>query len=158
MVKAQAITPIHRDMEQVLRYVSVGFFKEHASWSPEVPSPQQSTPGPVRLGTAARQIRSHQGRRAESTSRVEDYRKLRRIAFTSPSRPKLRVIYALKQASIKIRMTFPFNLYPEMLPRAFEGLIAGAVRSGTEQVVRNSNHLLEAEREADNFQPRLKFA
>lgn len=85
MVQAHAQSSIDRPAEAIFHYIATRFFENYPRWSPEVCELQPLTPGPVRLGTKARQVRVDQSRRSESTFQVTAYEPAQRLVFTSTS-------------------------------------------------------------------------
>ncbi len=70
MVKARAEILIQRPLELVYGFVTRDVFANDPRWSPEVRRLDVLTPGPVRVGSRARQVRVDQGRQSESTFQV----------------------------------------------------------------------------------------
>ena len=145
MVKAQASTLITRPAEQVFDFIAVDFVKNYQRWSPEVVSLEPRSQGPVRVGTACRQVRVDQGRRTESTFRVSRLEPGKHVEFEGISNP-FRVSYQLDPVTDKTRLTFTFELSRlELFMRPFEKLIRIAMAEGSESVVRNIKRLSETE-------------
>jgi hypothetical protein len=145
MVRAQASTVIRRSPEEVYRFIAVDFFRNYPRWSPEVVELCATTPGPVRVGTAGRQVRVDQGRRSESVFRVTDLEDGRRIVFQGGPSP-FRLAYHFEGREAATHLTLAFELQRlDLLMRPFEKLIRVAVQDGVERVVRNLKTLIEAE-------------
>ncbi len=70
MVKARAEILIQRPLELVYGFVTRDVFANYPRWSSEVRRLDVLTPGPVRVGSRARQVRVDQGRQSESTFQV----------------------------------------------------------------------------------------
>jgi len=75
VVKARADILIRRPPEVVFGFVARDFFANYPRWSPQVQRLELLTPGPIRVGSRARQVRIDQGRRSESTFRPPDLRR-----------------------------------------------------------------------------------
>ena len=147
MVKARADILIRRPPERVFGFVARDFFANYPRWSPQVQRLEVLTPGPIRVGSRARQMRIDQGRRSESTFRVTALEEPVRVEFAEGSE-LFRIGYRLDPAGDQTRLTFAFELTRlELYMRPFEKLVRIAVQEGAEQVVRNIKALLEREPE-----------
>ncbi len=147
MVKARADILIRRPPERVYDFVARDFFANYPRWSPEVQRLEVLTPGPLRVGSRARQVRMDQGRRSESTFRVTALEEPVRVEFAEGT-DLFRIGYRLDPAGEQTRLTFAFELTRlELYMRPFEKLVRIAVQDGAERVVRNIKALLEQEPE-----------
>ena len=144
MVRAEASILIRRPVENVFDFVVVKFFENYPRWSPEVVELTAATPPPVRVGTAARQVRVDQGRRTESTFRISALEDGQRVVFQGTSNPFVIVYQFNAQGGDCTRLTFAFELSRlELFMRPFEKLIRLAVQDGAERVVHNIKGLVE---------------
>ena len=101
------------------------------------------TPGPLRVGSRARQLRLDRGRRSDTTFRVIALEPPRRVCFAE-STDKFRSYYQMDPVGGATRLTFTFELRRmELHMRPFEKLIRVAVREGATRVVRNIKLLVE---------------
>ena len=145
MVKARADILIRRPPELVYGFVARDFFANYPRWSPEVQRLDVLTPGPLRVGSRARQVRIDQGRRSESTFRVTALEDPVRVEFAEGS-DLFRIGYRLDPAGEQTRLSFAFELTRlELYMRPFEKLVRIAVQDGAERVVRNVKALVERE-------------
>ena len=144
MIRARASVLINRPTEAVYRFVSEDFFKNYRRWSPEVVQLEQTSAGPVRTGTTGRQVRRDSGFRSESVFRVTECVPLRRICFTSLNKPHFSVCYVFESVPPATRLTFSFELKPELFMRPFQRTLTAAVDSESSRVVSNIKALLEA--------------
>jgi hypothetical protein len=72
-VRLAASQVIERPPAEVFRFVATEHFQNHPKWDPAVTSITQTSPGPMRVGTTARLVRTDRGRRVEGTMEVTDY-------------------------------------------------------------------------------------
>ncbi len=101
------------------------------------------TPGPVRVGSRAHQVRIDQGRQSESIFRVTALEELARLEFAE-STDLFRTSYRLDPVDDQTRLTFAFELNRmEFFMRPFEKLIRVAIQDGAGRVVRNIKGLVE---------------
>lgn len=147
MVKAQAQVLVRLPPKPVFAFVVEDFARNYPRWSPEVKRLELLTPGPLRVGSRARQVRVDQGRRSETTFRVEVLEPPTRVSFAEVSQ-QYRVDYrmeAVAEAPVaRTRLTLTFELQRlELYMRPFEKLIRVAVQEGADQVVRRIKGLLE---------------
>ncbi|MCU0734096.1 MAG: SRPBCC family protein [Methylotetracoccus sp.] len=146
-VVARASIVIDRPADDVFQFIGHNFFANYPRWSPEVKELKQISPGEVKLGTRARQVRVDQGHRSESIFGVTIFAPGQRICFEGISNP-YRCDYELKsgQEEQATRVTFTFELPKlEMYMRPFEKLIRVVIQDGAERTVRNLKRLIEAE-------------
>lgn len=145
MVKARADILIQKPPELVYDFVVRDFFVNYPRWSPEVRRLDLLTPGPVRVGSRARQVRIDQGRQSESTFRVTTLEELARLEFAESS-DLFRIGYRIDPVGEQTRLTFAFELTRvAFFMRPFEKLIRVAIQEGAERVVRNIKGLVERE-------------
>lgn len=131
--------------KDIFKYLSEGFFQNYPKWSPEVLELEQITPGPLGLGTEARQVRVDQGRRTESRFRVSIYEPGARLVFIGISDP-YRCAYELQDGGSEDStiLTFSFELLELLaIMRPFEGLVRIAIKDGAERTVQNIKRLVE---------------
>ncbi len=146
-VVAKASIVIDRPADEVFHFIGDNFFVNYPRWSPEVKELKQISPGDVKLGTRARQVRVDQGHRTESIFAVTVFVPGRRICFEGISNP-YRCDYELKAdgGDQTTRVIFTFELPKlEVFMRPFEKLIRVVVQDGAERTVRNLKNLIEAE-------------
>jgi hypothetical protein len=147
MINAQSSIVIARPVEDVFQFIAANFFKNYPRWSPEVEELEQTSAGPVKVGTTGRQVRRDQGRRTESTFCVTRYEPERYFSCDGTSQPPFRVMYNFEPLNQATRVTFTFQLLEiDFFMRPFEKLIEMAIRGGTEKTVRNLKGLLEQEK------------
>lgn len=128
MVKARADILIRRPPERVFGFVVRDFYANYPRWSPQVQRLEVLTPGPVRVGSQARQVRIDQGRRSESTFRVTALEEPVRVEFAEGS-DLFRIGYRFDPAGDQTRLTFAFELTRlELYMRPFEKLVRIAVQ------------------------------
>jgi hypothetical protein len=150
MVKARASILIERAPEAIFGFIADDFAHNYRRWSPEVQRLEILTPGPLRVGTRARQVRVDQGRRTDTTFRVVTLEAPRQLCFVE-TRDRFRIEYLLDPVGHDpdggpTRLTFHFQLTRlELYMRPFEKLIHSAVQEGATRVVRNIKGLVEAE-------------
>jgi hypothetical protein len=145
MVKAQATTMIARPAEPVFDFIAADFFANYPRWSPEVVELKRLSPGPLQVGTRARQVRVDQGRRTDAVFQVSALERPRRVEFQGATTPFL-ISYRLDSLEGGTRLTFVFELRRlELYMRPFEKLIRVAVQDSAERVVRNIKGLVEKE-------------
>jgi hypothetical protein len=145
MVKAQASILVKTPPQRVYDFVAVDFARNYRRWSPEVQRLEILTPGPLRVGSRARQVRVDQGRRSDNTFRVVELAPPSKVSFAESS-DQFRIQYLMDPVGVQTRLTFIFELRRmDFFMRPFEKLIRVAVRDGAERVVRNIKGLVERE-------------
>lgn len=145
MVKARASTLIATLPQHVYSFIALDFERNYRRWSPEVQRVQLLTPGPLQVGSRARQVRIDQGRKSESEFRVTVMEPPNRIGFTERN-SQFRIDYRMDPEGDHTRLTFVFELTRiEFFMRPFEKLIRVAVQEGAERTVRNIKGLIASE-------------
>jgi hypothetical protein len=145
MLQAHARRLIDRPAEAIFHYIAHGFFENYPRWSPEVCELELLTPGPVRLGTQARQVRIDHGRRSESTFQVAVYEPGQQIEFASLSSPYYRVRYYLEPVQEAACLHFTFELQLDFLLKPLQPVIIPVLWAESERVVNSLKRLLEAQ-------------
>ena len=145
MVNASADTLIERPLVLVFDFVAVNFFENYRRWSPEVQRLEVLSPGPIRVGTSARQVRVDHGRKTDTTFQVVAFEHPRRLEFAERGH-RYRISYRLAPVGDHTRLTFAIELARlGLLLRPFTKLIHEAVQDGAERVVHNLKGLIELE-------------
>lgn len=147
-VVEHASVVVHRHPQAVFRFIGERFFANYPRWSSEVQELKQISPGPVRVGTRARQVRIDLGHRSESVFAVTVFEPGRRIGFEGVSSP-YRCAYLIEQASSDgsaTLLSFTFEL-KKLKPylRPFSALIHRAILDGVGRTVGTLKFLIEAE-------------
>ena len=145
MIETRTSVLIERPIAGVFRFVAEEFFENYPKWSPEVTHLEQTTPGPLRVGTAGRQVRCDAGYTAESSFRVTTLIPLRELRFESLGKPYFAVHYSFEALGDATRLGFRFELKPTLLLMPLRGLISRTVTSGGQRVVANLKSLLETD-------------
>jgi hypothetical protein len=83
-VRLAASQVIERPPAEVFRFVATDHFQNHPKWDPAVTSITKISPGPMRVGTSARLVRTDRGRRVEGTMEITEYQPV--SSFTEVSR------------------------------------------------------------------------
>jgi hypothetical protein len=143
MIRTSATVFINRPIETVYRFVSEDFFENYPRWSPEVIRLEQTSEGPVRIGTTGWQIRRDRGVRNEASFRVSECTPLRTISFVSMTGPSFTVRYSFETAPRGTRLTFSFELKPELFMRPAQRAIQAAFDDDSRRVVDTIRSLLE---------------
>lgn len=143
MLQTSHSISIRRDIEDVYRFVALDFFDNYPKWSPELLELEQLTPGPMRVGVNARQVRRDDGYRYEAHFRVTRMQPSHELSFTSTSKPRFEVCYRFAPETGSTRLTFEFRLEPTLLMRPFHDHIRDIMQQGGERVVANLRSLLE---------------
>lgn len=145
MVQGQASVLISLPQQRLFDFIVADFIRNYRRWSPEVKRLELLSPGPLRIGSRARQVRIDQGRRSDTTFRVATLEPPSRVGFVE-SANKFRSDYTIEAVGTDTRLTFIFELTRlEFHMRPFEKLIRFAVQDGAERVVRNIKMLAENE-------------
>lgn len=145
MIEAHAKLLIDRPAPAIFHYIAHGFFDHYPKWSSEVQVLEPLTPGPVRLGTQARQVRIDQGRRSESTFQITAYEPARRLVFTSTSTPHYQASYHLEPVEAQTRLHFAFALELDFFLKPLKPVITPVLWAESARVVHNLKQLLEAQ-------------
>lgn len=145
MVRAEASALVAVPARRVYAFVVEDFARNYRRWSPEVQHLELLTPGPLRVGSQARQVRVDHGRRSEHWFRVTELEPPSRVAFAERS-DLFRIDYRMTPIGEQSRLTFAFELrWLELYMRPFEKLIRSAAQDGAVRVVRNIKALVERE-------------
>ena len=150
MVRAQASILIERPADAIYGCLVDDFERNYKRWSPEVQRLDLLTPGPLRVGTRARQVRVDQGRRTDTTFQVRTLERPQRVCFAE-IRNQYRIDYVVEAVGDQrkravSRLTFGIQLSRlELYMRPFEKLIGAAVQEGATRTVSNIKRLVEAE-------------
>ncbi|NEX19596.1 polyketide cyclase [Thiorhodococcus mannitoliphagus] len=145
MVRGEASILIDTEASRVFDFVATDFVNNYKRWSPEVQRLDLLTPGPLRVGSRARQIRVDQGRKSDTTFKIIALETPSRVGFVEQN-GQYRTEYHVEPAGEGSRLRFYFELKRlDLYMRPFEKLIRVAIQDGAERVVRNIKGLIETE-------------
>lgn len=85
MARAEVSTTIKRSVEDVFAVISN--IENNPKWSTGVLEAQQTSPGPIGVGTTARTVSRFLGRRLENQMEITEYEPYRRFSWVSKSGP-----------------------------------------------------------------------
>ena len=146
MIGATADILVFEEIGRVFQFVALDFVVNYPRWSPEVLRLEALSPGPVRPGFQARQVRVDQGRRSESKFKISAFEPGQRITLVGVSDP-FRCTYELQEITPaqSTKLTFTFELLEILaIMRPFEGLVRVAIRDGADRTVQNIKRLVES--------------
>lgn len=145
MIKAELSTVINRSVEEVFKYVAMGFFENYSKWEPTVLELEKTSQDPVGVGTTGRQVMNVNSERrlAESTFRVTNYDPNRKFSVTSTGKPYFKTSYTFEPVDSSTKVTYAFEFGIDGVAKLFEPLIAGSVNKGSQDAVDNLKKLLE---------------
>ena len=155
MISARADILIQRPAEPVFTFVALDFFKNYQRWSPEVECLDLLSPGPIGVGSTARQVRVDQGRRTDTTFKIITLEPPQCLEFLELGE-RYRIRYVLEPVPLEVdgsdpgpahtRLIFSLELKRlSLIMRPFETLIRTAVQEGAERVVASIKELVELE-------------
>ena len=148
MIGATADILVFEEIGRVFQFVALDFVVNYPRWSPEVLRLEALSPGPVRPGFQARQVRVDQGRRSESKFKISAFEPGQRITLVGVSDP-FRCTYELQEITPaqSTKLTFTFELLEILaIMRPFEGLVRVAIKDGADKTVQNIKRLVEAKK------------
>lgn len=145
MITGSASSTIRLPAEYVYHFIVTDFAKNYRRWAPEVQRLEILTPGPLRVGSRARQVRVDQGRRSDTRFQVIALEQPSKVCFAELSR-KFQGEYTMAPCDTGTRLRFEFRLQKvELFMRPFEKLIRLAIQDGAERTVRNIKQLVECD-------------
>ena len=80
MVRVQVSEIINRPPPEVFRFVATDHFENHPKWDPSIVEMEQTSTGPIGVGSTARLVRVDRGKRVEGTVDITAYEPDRRFA------------------------------------------------------------------------------
>jgi signal transduction histidine kinase len=125
-------------------FVGHGFFRNYASWCPQVIELVPLSDGPVRPGVTARQVTLDRGIRNETTFEITTFGPPKFFGLKGLSE-SFKSLYEFKeQTAASTQMVFSFELEERgLFMRPFDQLIGSALQEGAQRVVENLKRLLE---------------
>lgn len=145
--KASAV--IKCPIEEVYSFIGDGFFENYPKWSPEVVELKSLSNGPLSVGTMARQVRVDHGHKSQSTFKVTQLVRNKKLSFSGVSN-SYNCTYEFEETSegsSSTNVSFTFELPElEMFMRPFEKLVRIAVQDGAVRTVKNLKGLLETKK------------
>ncbi len=144
-VTGEASIDINKPIHDVFHCIGEHFFDNYPKWALEVVEFEPLDGKEVFVGAKAKQVRTDNGEKVESTFEITDYQPSIKLIFKGLSAP-YRHSYLLEKTSEQnqlTRLTFRFELLElEIFMRPFEKLIRSAIEEGAENTVENIKNLV----------------
>ena len=152
--KAQAV--VQCPIGSAFDFVGHGFFRNYASWCPQVVELEPLSDGPVRPGVTARQVTLDQGIRNETTFEITTFGPPKFFGLKGLSESFKSLYEFEEQTAASTQMVFSFELEERgLFMRPFDQLIGSALQEGARQVVANLKRLLETQHAGASSSERL---
>ena len=152
--KAQAV--VQCPIGSAFDFVGHGFFRNYASWCPQVIELEPLSDGPVRPGVTARQVTLDQGIRNETTFEITTFGPPKFFGLKGLSESFKSLYEFEEQTAASTQMVFSFELEERgLFMRPFDQLIGSALQEGARQVVANLKRLLETQHAGASSSERL---
>jgi hypothetical protein len=143
-ISADARAMVQCPIGSAFDFVGHGFFRNYASWCPQVIELEPFSDGPVRPGLRARQVILDRGIRTESTFEITTFGPPKRLGLKGLSEPFTSFYEFEEKAAAFTQMVFRFELEErELFMRPFEKLVRATLQEGAQRTVENVKHLLE---------------
>lgn len=155
MAKAEVSTTIDRPVADVFAVLTD--VEKNASWSSAAISGRKTSPGPVGLGTTAREISKFLGRRIEVDSEIVEFQPDRTFSYVTSSGPfPFRGSFTVEPTDGGTRVTARFEAQPTGLFKIGDGLFGILARRQFEGDLATLKRLMEAGELAMNDLPRTR--
>ena len=152
--KAQAV--VQCPIGSAFDFVGHGFFRNYASWCPQVIELEPLSDGPVRLGVTARQVTLDQGIRNETTFEITTFGPPKFFGLKGLSESFKSLYEFEEQTAASTQMVFSFELEERgLFMRPFDQLIGSALQEGAQRVVGNLKRLLQTQHAGASSSERL---
>jgi hypothetical protein len=143
VLSADASIVIRQPVERAFTFVATGFFENYPRWERKVIALEQTSPGPIRVGTTGRQVRKAAGRTTAANFKITEYEPNQKFAFEQTSKPLSKSLFLFEPVPEGTRLTFTFELHLTGFSRWIERLYSETVRIGAEETVHNVKYLVE---------------
>jgi signal transduction histidine kinase len=152
--KAQAV--VQCPIGSAFDFVGHGFFRNYASWCPQVIELEPLSDGPVRPGVTARQVTLDQGIRNETTFEITTFGPPKFFGLKGLSESFKSLYEFEEQTAASTQMVFSFELEERgLFMRPFDQLIGSALQEGAQRVVGNLKRLLQTQHAGASSSERL---
>ncbi len=152
--KAQAV--VQCPIGSAFDFVGHGFFRNYASWCPQVIELEPLSDGPVRPGMTARQVTLDRGIRNETTFEITTFGPPKFFGLQGLSESFKSLYEFEEQTAASTQLVFSFELEERgLFMRPFDQLIGSALQEGAQQVVENLTRLLENQHAGASSSERL---
>ena len=151
MARVEASEVINRPVEEVFEFVTD--LKNDLLWQSGVLESEQTSEGPMGVGTTHRSVSQFMGRRMEGTAEVIEYKANKKITYKAASGPmSLEISYAFEPVEGGTRISFvgegeTGGFFKRLFGLADSILVRMAQR-GMETDLANLKDILEAQAEA----------
>ena len=143
MARAETSTTIKRPVEDVFSVISD--IENNPKWASGVLEAQQTSPGPVGVGTTARTVSRFLGRRLENEMEISEYEPSRRFSWVSRSGPfPFRGSVTMEQVEDGTRVNATFEGEPAGFFKLAEPLIVTIAKRQFQGDLDNLKDLMEA--------------
>jgi len=144
MIRIEQSIVINRPTEEVFEYVTQ--IENQSEWSTGVVEAEQTSQGPMSVGSTGRAVRRFLGRRIESTFEVTEYEPNKKFGFKSTSGPiSMEGTQTFESVDGGTKFSFAFQGDPGGLFKVAEPILARMVKRQVEADFNNLKDLLEAQ-------------
>ena len=137
---------LHHPPEHVFNFVASNHFQNHPRWDPDLLEMNQTSPGPVQVGTTAHVVR-RQGRRiVEGTATVTEYQPNRRASWDvefGPFRLRQRADLVPENDGMATRLQLSVDTRARGPIKVIVPLLRGRFRKTMEQSLATISALLD---------------
>jgi hypothetical protein len=143
-VSGEASIEIDKSIHAVFSCIGINFFDNYPKWAAGVENFEPLDGKEVFVGARAKQLRTDNGTKMESTFAITDYHPHEKLIFQGINAP-YRHSYLLEAPEKQpTRLTFRFDLLElDVFMRPFEKLIRAAIEDGAETTVENIKNLID---------------
>ena len=145
MVRVQASQIINRPQADVFQFVATDHFTNHPRWDPSIVEMEQTSTGPMGVGTTARLVRLDRGKRTEGTVKITEYQPHQRFAAVVSFGP----FVLHQQAQVEApetncsRLTLTIDTQATGIMRALLPLLSGTFRRTMTESLRRIKEMVE---------------
>src|SRR5438270_12704194 len=81
MIKVENSVVINRPIREVFAFAGAGHIRNHKQWSPALLEIEQTSDGPIAVGTTFHQVRNVNGKRTDINSEITEFEREQKLSF-----------------------------------------------------------------------------
>jgi uncharacterized membrane protein len=144
MIRTEHSVVINMPVSQVFAFTGTGFTRNYPRWASDLQQYEQTSPGPMQVGTTIRQVRVLRGKPEESTTRITEFEKNSTFAFENDGSLGVKGRYRFEEVPEGTKVTLIVEAQPAGLGRLAEPMIRREMDKNLQADIQKLKEVIES--------------
>jgi hypothetical protein len=144
MIKIEQAIFISRPVEDVFRFAGFNYVQNHPRWSPSVTTFEQTSPGPMGVGTTVRQVRMQNDKPTEAITTFTEFVPNQKISFKAEGGASTQGTYVFEQAQGGTNLYFNLEMDDSSFGRLIRPIVGRKLKGEVEADLARIKQLVES--------------